>query len=709
MKVPLLKILLICIFSIPSIGSFSQSDSLKNAYYSQSGQEQILTGLNWCASLENEPAEMLKLSQELLEKSKKTETPPLLLGKILKAISDSYFFCDSLEKSIEYGDHALNIALSADKTDSAFIAGIYNDVGMVYNEIENFTKAFEYVNKSVILYVALKSDEGISDSKSNLSVLYFGKGKFEDAIRLSTEVYQIDLKRGNVSKQVSSLNNLGRMYVEWGKYETGIEYYKKSVELLDTKTDHDLLSIRYNNIGVAYQMMGKHKEAIEWIKKALKIDQEEKSELKTGIRQFNLGNSYLALHDFTNAKQNLEKSAIYFEKIKAATRLSKVYASLGMMYSETGHVALAEKYLTDAQKLAETGKTLPEMENVYLKLYQFYKKLGDPAKTLKYFELQTNIKDSIYNLKAARQIEELEAQYQNEKKEAEITKLETENLLRQKEIKFHKRERNFATAGLIALAALLVVMFYLFYTIKKQKTELAFQNAKLDQLYHTQNQLFRIVSHDLKNVASAYQASAKIIQYHLGKGQPEKLLPVSEEISKNAHSLSSMLGNLLDWATIQMKGIEPEKKLIGLGSEFEFQKSIFSEAAEKKQISLNSQCSNETVWCDPESFRLILRNLISNAIKFTSSGEINIRASKSGNYTVITIADTGIGMDLEAQKNLFGPVSIKSRKGTSGEHGTGLGLILVFEHIQKNNGKIEVESVENKGTVFTLSLPSELI
>jgi signal transduction histidine kinase len=510
-----------------------------------------------------------------------------------------------------------------------------------------------------------------------------------------------------VKSQASSLNSLGRMYVEWGKFETGIEYYKKSLQLLDSVTDREIVGIRYNNIGVTYQLMGKHREAIDWIGRAMKIDQEENNKLKIGIRNFNLGNSYLALRDFSNARKNLESAALFFEKAKMPSRLSKVYSSLGQLSTETNQFQKAEKYLLDAQKLAEAGGTLPEMDNVYQKLYHFYKKQGDVANTLKYFELRTQTKDSIYSLNASKQIEELEAQYQNEKKEAEIVKLEAENELRQKELKFRKRERNLAIAGLLVFAGLLAGLYFLFNTVKKQKSVLATQNNELDRLNQTQNRLFGIVSHDMRNVAAAYQASAKVIQYHLGKGQPEKLIPIADDIGKNARNLSAMLENLLQWAVIQLKGIEPVKQQIGLKGEFQMQAQLFAEESARKSNKIEIISNDESVWCDPESLRLILRNLISNALKFTQNGIVKLESNRELNETIIKISDTGCGMPPEIVKNLFALGKEKVRQGTSGERGTGLGMHMVAEHIAKNNGTVTVESIENKGTMFTIKLPSE--
>ena len=113
------------------------------------------------------------------------------------------------------------------------------------------------------------------------------------------------------------------------------------------------------------------------------------------------------------------------------------------------------------------------------------------------------------------------------------------------------------------------------------------------------------------------------------------------------------------------------------------------------------------VWCDRESFNLIIRNLLGNALKFTEKGCITFESEAKNNFTIIRISDTGCGIPDHLIKKIFIIGSKKIRLGSSGEKGTGLGLLMVAEHISKNNGTIKVESEEGRGTTFIVSLPSK--
>ena len=131
--------------------------------------------------------------------------------------------------------------------------------------------------------------------------------------------------------------------------------------------------------------------------------------------------------------------------------------------------------------------------------------------------------------------------------------------------------------------------------------------------------------------------------------------------------------------------------------------------AQAKATDIETLVGNETVWCDPGSLELILRNLIGNAVKFTSAGRITISAFSDDGHTVMQVKDTGCGMDQLMVDEFFSPEKREVRRGTAGEKGTGLGLQLVVEHVACNGGSIDVESQPGEGTTITVKLPSKEI
>lgn len=695
------------ILTFAGLESQAQITELKEKYSILAGSEKIEIGILIVNELEDSPDDMVHFAKELVKFAEKDFKNSALHAKALKALSDGYFYADSIEISNKYMLDAIQIAEKQHPVDTLFLGTSYNDLGMNFQETGQKEAAREFLLKAIVVLKNSVYAESLADAKSNLATLYHSEGNYEQAIHLFQEVYEIDVKTGIKNRQSSSLNGLGRMYVDWGKYETGLEFYFRSIELLDTITERKTLAIRYNNVGMVYQLMQKHNEAIHWISKAKTIEGAAGEKLKVGIRSFNLATSYAALKDFVKAKQYYLEAEAIFGGTNLNVQLSKINAGFGQLYFVNGQNDLAIERYSKALEYAENAGNLPEKSNVYQLLYQYHKKQKQFEKALKYSELHNQLKDSVFNLKVSEQMEEMQAQYQTAQKEAEITRLESENEIKQTELQFRKWERNWALAGVILLLAVSVSMYMLFTTVKKQKTELALQNEELGRLNRTLNKLFGIISHDLRNATAAYQSSAKIIGHHLHKGQPEKLLPLAPEIDKNARQLSAMLESLLNWSAIQIKGIQPEKEIIEVKEAVEGLMPMFDEVARMKNNLITTETGNETIWCDPESFQLILRNLVGNALKFTSGGEIKISALMAEQVTTITVSDTGNGIDQTVMDNLKNAMLPESKRGTAGEKGTGLGLTMVFEHIRKNGGNMDIESSPGKGTTIKFYLPAE--
>ena len=181
-------------------------------------------------------------------------------------------------------------------------------------------------------------------------------------------------------------------------------------------------------------------------------------------------------------------------------------------------------------------------------------------------------------------------------------------------------------------------------------------------------------------------------------------------MSKNARKIFELLTNLLEWSRLQLGKIEYSPELINLFLIIEEMSELFRPVLVKKNIVFNNNIGPETfVMWDKNMLSTVLRNLISNAVKFTNKGgNIAVKAAYSGEGVEISISDTGIGIPENVLPGLFSINGSFSTQGTSGEKGTGLGLMLCSELINKNNGTIKVSSEAGKGTVFTITLPVPL-
>jgi two-component system, sensor histidine kinase LadS len=241
--------------------------------------------------------------------------------------------------------------------------------------------------------------------------------------------------------------------------------------------------------------------------------------------------------------------------------------------------------------------------------------------------------------------------------------------------------------------------------LKETNEELKIQSENLAKANTTKDKLFAIISHDLRApISNLHLLLDLVISQELSI---EDFMEVSKELKKSAEYVDFTLNNLLQWANNQVQNIKPQPKktnlkLLGTGN-FNF----LGQLAATKQIEMSNQIDpNLEAFVDPDQINLVFRNLISNAIKFTpKKGSINLQSKTEIDFCEIAICDTGVGMNAENVAKLFNKTTHFITYGTSGEKGTGLGLLLCQEMIEKNGGTIWAESEVGKGATFKFRLP----
>jgi signal transduction histidine kinase len=233
------------------------------------------------------------------------------------------------------------------------------------------------------------------------------------------------------------------------------------------------------------------------------------------------------------------------------------------------------------------------------------------------------------------------------------------------------------------------------------------QAENLQQLDQIKNKLFSVISHDLRGPISNLQSLLDMFTKKLMTA--DEFITLSGKLKVNLNLTQRTLENLLNWSLSQMDGIKTEQTKLELTSGIEEACRLMDEVAGRKNIVLCKHLPEPPlyVWADSNQLQVILRNLIHNAIKFSSfNDQIHITACSDHNRCRITIKDSGIGMTEQEINKIIGSKEYFSKIGTEQEKGTGLGLLLCKEFIQRNGGDITIKSSAGEGTevCFTLSL-----
>jgi len=269
---------------------------------------------------------------------------------------------------------------------------------------------------------------------------------------------------------------------------------------------------------------------------------------------------------------------------------------------------------------------------------------------------------------------------------------------------------NMISAMGLAFAGLIYYRYeQILYEQRLQQSQLTLEkkNSELEESNTTKEKLFSIIAHDLRSPIA--QLKNTLDMAHQQLLTPDQFNKLVEHISLHVKQLQGGLDNLLQWSNSQLGGIEAQPQKIDFTSIITQVVSLMQAELENKSIQLQIRSEGGLIWADPNHLQLILRNLLSNAVKYSyKNGVIDIHHYTRNHEVMIAISDEGCGMDKVTLDNLFSAANIISKRGTLNEKGTGLGLKLCKEFVEKNNGRIWAEAGKQAGTVFVLSFPATI-
>jgi two-component system sensor histidine kinase/response regulator len=256
-----------------------------------------------------------------------------------------------------------------------------------------------------------------------------------------------------------------------------------------------------------------------------------------------------------------------------------------------------------------------------------------------------------------------------------------------------------------ALAMTVLALLFFKWENLGYQQQIEQKNIELEKINKTKEKLFSIIAHDLRSPIGQLKNSLDLVNREYIT--PEKFQELSGKLSSQVDQLHNTLDNLLRWSLSQLQGISAKPERTQLEPVLQNGMRLFVQKLEQKNIELVTEGISQTVYVDPDHLLLILRNLVSNAIKYSHpNSTISIHCQNNGSKEIaIAISDTGVGMPESVKQAIFDSDNIVSNPGTANEKGTGLGLKLCKEFIEKNRGRMRVESKVNAGSTFYVYLP----
>jgi signal transduction histidine kinase len=441
-------------------------------------------------------------------------------------------------------------------------------------------------------------------------------------------------------------------------------------------------------------------EAIQHFKETEKLDIEVLFGTKRSVIDHNIGVSYLHLEKYDLSENYLVKSVRTQEIEGDTVALIGGYGDLANLFYEQYKDDQAIPFFKKAYHLSKLIKDFNLKRRMALNMAVVEENRKDYVKALKYRKEYEQWKDSLNDQNRIYETAQLEKKIAVEQKEKEVQVLEAENKAKE------AQNRVYLYSG-IFLGILLIIVFISYRGTTKRNKIITAQKEDLDQLNATKDKLFSIVSHDLRSSVNAIKTSNKKLLTNLETQDQQEITASLKQNSAIVNGAYGLLDNLLNWALLQTKQTYFEMTELSLYHIVSHVGFNYQPILQDKDIAYVNSISKKTqVLADQESLKIILRNLLDNAIKFSEeNGKIHIYSEETQEgYIDLVVEDSGIGMSQDTIQELLVDTQLLSKKKHEDILGTGLGLHLVKSMVAKNQGKFNIESELGKGTKIIISL-----
>ncbi|WP_291960396.1 tetratricopeptide repeat-containing sensor histidine kinase [Maribacter sp.] len=587
---------------------------------------------------------------------------------------------------------------------------------------------------------------GEINSYHALGGFYSDKGRIDQAIEYFSKAYKLADKYDDHLLKAGILNDLAKEYGYKGEYSKALKWYLATIEIAEKYDYKNIISIVNDNIAHLYLEQKDYEQAMVFLQKSKSIHEEIGNPIFLAETLSNIASTYADMNELDYAMYNINISIATFEKEKILEWLAYCYEIKGKIYLKKNKNTWALYWYKQSELLHEEieddrGKIdlLNGMTEAYLNLekdsiaeihalnaFNLSKKIGlrlgiksSAQKLSKIFKNKKDFEKSLWYHEIYQATYESLSAISNEKA---LSMLKTRVAYdQQKKQLILDNEKALAKQKIYIYVFIVILFIFAIITflihrneqaqkklnqqLRHKKTALEEKQAYLNELNQTKNKLFSIIGHDLRGPIGAFQGLLKLFKE--GEMTKEEFLNFVPKLKVDIDTISFTLNNLLSWGQTQMNGSITKHSVTNLDSIVEENIALLSEIAESKSISLVNRIEpNCQIWSDPNQIDIIIRNLLSNALKFTpNNGQIVIGAIQKIKTCEIYVKDNGMGMSEDIISKLFEKDSNHTTYGTNNEKGTGLGLSLCKEMVEKNNGKIWVHSAIGKGSSFYFTIP----
>ncbi len=590
---------------------------------------------------------------------------------------------------------------------------LFNFIGKIYNQTDDFKNAEYYFQKA-------KNTMEKHDDKYGLAIAYYYIAYNAISLRNFQLAGDYFLKAINFAKESNNIkiiadanSSLGVLNYILGNNKESLSRSFRGLEL-STKIDYkEGMALACEHLGLTYLSISDYPNTKKYLEKALYLQEfiGNKFGIAEAMESFSV--YYLYQNDNNKALELLNKSLLLSEELNVKQSIASALTNLGAVYENVGDYPKSLSYFANSIKILEELNDLRGLYYAYRRMSYTYEKIGEYKKALESYRLFKNIYDSVYTDIRAQTIYGLESKIESTQKDYELRKLALQN-------ESTKKIQIYLFASLIMACIVILVIYYALAQKKRVNQKLAYINKQLEEnqeaLETANNNLtnankekdkfIKILAHDLRSPFFGILGISSLIASDFDSFQKHEMKQHLYSLNGALRTLFELLDNLLTWSRFNSRKISYTPETFNaseiINNSFDIFKFNLLEKSINPIISIDDKIP---IHADKNMFESTIRNLISNAIKFsTHGGKIQIYAEKIGDFLSIEVADEGVGIDQDTINNILKNKSV-STPGTKNEKGSGLGLELCQEFVVKNGGEFFIESNNNFGTKIKFTTP----
>jgi signal transduction histidine kinase len=673
-------LIVVCLFILPFSLFYAQdtrADSLLNMSTDQADDELARTYYELSLALQTVYTDSALQFANRAETMLQRGDPDNLLPYLYKSKGKIYALKLLTERSIFYYRKAYDEFIKLENYHE--IGDCALRIGNLYYDVANFGEAYYFFIQS--LTSSERHDDQLSMAKAeiNLGNVSHEMGRLSEAEKHYQNAYALYHELGLATDESGALNNIGFIFYDNNQYDSALTYFFQVMEKLDpdslnTTVQHNILSGVYNNTALTYTELGEYKLALDYFKRGLEL-------AITADDEYNI---------------------------------SSVYINLGSLYGEMGKLDSALFYLHRALQIADKRGFLSVTLNTFEELAKLHANIGSYGPAYNWQVRYDTLYKSVFTESQSTYISQLRAMYEQEISEKEISQLQSESQV----------QKMLNKVFIIFIVVIVVLVIIIAVNLKSKKRtnqmlaerNLQISNAlqkisesetELQKLNMSKDRIFSVVAHDLRNPVAAVTGFSELLYDNFDEFPVDTQKEYLLQVLQGTQRIQNLLENLLIWARAQMKAVKYQPELLKVkGLVEDCVKEMKANLDHKKVDCLVNINQKYVVYADKAMMHTVLRNLIINAIKFSfPGGKIRITSVSEKNSCSITVSDEGIGIQPEIQEKLFKSNEVVSTPGTTGESGSGLGLVICKEFLELNKGEIRVESEPGNGSSFIIELP----